>query len=106
MLGKLGDFANLMKNAQSIQENIEAAKRDLENKTVTGESGAGMVKVTMNGKHDVLKTEIAPELLQEEHHVICELFSAAINDASRKVNDLTKEMMSQFSGLLGGMMGN
>jgi hypothetical protein len=105
MLGKLGDLANLMKNAQSIQDNMEAAKRELEDKSVTGEAGAGMVKITMNGKHDVTETVIAPELLQEDPEVVCELFSAAVNDASRKVNELTKDMMSQFSGMLGGMAG-
>ena len=105
MIGKLGDLANLMKNAQSIQADMETAKAEMENKIVTGESGAGMVKITMNGKHNVISTEISPELLTEDQEVICELISAAINDASRKVNDLTKEMMSQFSGLLGGMAG-
>jgi len=49
MIGKLGDLANLMKNAQSIQTDMEAAKAEMENKIITGESGAGMVKITMNG---------------------------------------------------------
>jgi len=53
----------------------------------------------------VISTEIAPELLTEDQEVICELITAAINDASRKVNELTKEMMSRFTGLLGGMAG-
>lgn len=105
MIGKLGDLANLMKNAQSIQENMESAKKELETKIVVGESGAGMVKVTMNGKHSAIATEVTPELLSEDHEVICELITAAINDASRKVNDLTKDMMSQFSGMLGGFAG-
>jgi nucleoid-associated protein EbfC len=105
MIGKLGDLANLMKNAQSIQDNMEAAKQEMENKTVTGESGAGMVQITMNGKHSVLKTTISPELLSEDPEVISELFSAAVNDASRKVNELAKDMMSQFGGLLGDIAG-
>ena len=103
MIGKLGDLANLMKNAQSIQENMEAAKKEMENKIVTGESGAGMVQVTMNGKHSVLNTTIAPELLSEDPEVVSELFSAAVNDASRKVNELAKGMMSQFGNMFGGM---
>ena len=102
---KFGDLANLMKNAGSIQKNIEAAKAEMENKTVTGESGAGLVKITMNGKYTVLKMEVLPELFTEEHDIICELISAAMNDASRKVNELAKKMMSQFSGILGDMIG-
>jgi DNA-binding YbaB/EbfC family protein len=103
MLGKLGDLANLMKNAQAIQDSMEAAKRDLENKIVIGESGAGLIKITMNGKHEVISTEIAPELLQENPEVLSELISSAVNSASQKVNELTKNMMSQFAGFLGGM---
>ena len=106
MLGKLGDIANLMKNAQNMQEKMESAKQEMENQEVTGESGAGMVKVTMNGKHNVLNTTIAPELLTESPEVIGELFSAAVNDASKKVNALTKDMMSQFGGLFGDMGDN
>jgi nucleoid-associated protein EbfC len=105
MLGKLGDLAKLMSSVEGIQKNMEAAKAEMENKTVIGESGAGMVQVTMNGKHCVLKMYGSPELFTQEPEVICELFSAAVNDASRKVNDLAKEMMSQVSGVLGNMAG-
>ena len=77
----------------------------MENKTVIGESGAGMVQVTMNGKHSVLKIDASSELFTQGPDVICELISAAVNDASRKVNDLAKEMMSQVSGSLGDIVG-
>ena len=105
MIGKLGDIANLMKNAESIQNTMKSAQKEMETKTVTGESGAGLVSVEMNGKHSIIKTNIADELLKEDKSVIEDLVSAAVNDASRKVNAMTKEMMSQFSGMLGGGFG-
>ena len=106
MIGKLGDLANLMKNAKSIQQDMEAAQKELENKTVTGEAGAGLVTVEMNGKYRLLKTTIADELLSEEKTVIEDLISAAINDASRKVSKMLSESMSQLSGLFGGLGGS
>ena len=59
----LGD---IMKQAQAMQENMKKMQEELANKQVCGESGAGMVKVTMNGRHDVKKVDIDPSLLSEE----------------------------------------
>ena len=105
MIGKLGDLANLMKNAKGIQENMEAKQKELADTIVTGESGAGLVKVEMNGKHNVIKVNIDPELLKEEHEVIEDLITAAMNDANRKVNEITQNMMMQFGGMLDSFSG-
>lgn len=105
MIGKLGDLANLMKNAKGIQENMEAKQKELADTIVTGESGAGLVKVEMNGKHNVIKVNIDPELLKEEHEVIQDLITAAMNDANRKVNEITQNMMMQFGGMLDSFSG-
>lgn len=105
MFGKLGDLANLMKKAQAMQGEMEKAKQLLEQKTVVGESGAGLVKITMNGKHHAIKTELAAELQNESSEVVEELLTAAINDATEKVNTMTQQMMSQFSDMFGGMGG-
>ena len=105
MFGKLGDIANLMKKAQAMQGEMEKAKQQLEHQSVTGEAGAGMVKVTMNGKYHAVKTEVSPELQNESPEVTEELITAAINDATEKVNALTQQMMSQFGDMFGGMGG-
>ncbi|EGG94664.1 hypothetical protein IMCC1989_2509 [gamma proteobacterium IMCC1989] len=91
----LGD---IMKQAQAMQENMKKMQEELANKQVCGESGAGMVKVTMNGRHDVKKVDIDPSLLSEEKTIIEDLLAAAVNDAVRKVELENKNMMGDLTG--------
>ena len=67
---------------------------------LVGESGAGMVKVTMNGRHDVKRVEIDPELMKGDKEMIEDLLAAAVNDANRRVESMTQEKMS---GVTAGM---
>jgi DNA-binding YbaB/EbfC family protein len=89
-----GPLGNLMKQAQRMQEDLKRAQEEIAAQEVTGESGAGLVKVTMNGRHDVKAVQIAPELLQEEVSMLEDLLAAAVNDAVRKVERVTSEKMS------------
>jgi len=91
----LGD---IMKQAQAMQENMQKMQEELANKTVSGESGAGMVTVTMNGRHDVKKVDIDPSLLTEDKTILEDLLAAAVNDAVRKVEQENKSMMSNLTG--------
>lgn len=94
-------IGNLMKQAQAMQENLRKAQEELANIEVTGESGGGMVSVTMTCRHDVKKVEIDATLLNEEDKEVLEdLIAAAVNDAVRKVEQATQEKMS---GLTGGL---
>lgn len=94
MKGMLG---NLMKQAQEMQGNMEKAQQELANMEVQGESGAGMVKVTMNGRHDVRRVEVDPSLMGEDKEMLEDLVAAAVNDAVRKVDAMSKEKMSGFT---------
>ena len=94
MKGMLG---NLMKQAQEMQANMEKAQQEMANMEVLGESGAGMVKVTMNGRHDVRRVEIDPSLMEEDKEMLEDLMAAAVNDAVRKVETMTKDKMSAFT---------
>jgi DNA-binding YbaB/EbfC family protein len=67
---------------------------------VTGEAGGGMVKVTMNGRHDARSVEIDPSLIGDDVQMLEDLVSAAINDAVRKIEVTTKE---QMAGLTAGL---
>ena len=90
----------LMKKAQEMQKKMQEAQDELSKMDIIGESGGGLVKVTMNGRHDAKKVEISDEALKEEKSVLEDLVAAAINDATRKVEKasqgeimrLTKEM--------------
>jgi hypothetical protein len=94
-----GPLGNLMKQAQQMQENLQKAQEELGNMEVTGEAGAGMVSVVINGRHDVKRVTIEPQLLQEDKEMLEDLLAAAINDANRRLEDISKE---KLSGLTAG----
>jgi len=83
-----------MKQARDMQEQMKKAQEEALSKIVEGESGAGMVKVVMNGRHDVKQIELAEGLLQEDKGVVEDLIAAAVNDAVRKVEDSNKDALS------------
>jgi nucleoid-associated protein EbfC len=95
-----GGLGNLMRQAQQMQENMQKAQAELADIEVTGESGAGMVKVTLNGRNEAKKVEIEPKLLSEDKDMLEDLLTAAINDAVRKVAARTQE---KYSGLMSGL---
>lgn len=91
---------DLMKQAQQVQEQMQKAQQELASKEVQGESGAGMVKVLMTGRHDVRRVTIDDSLMREDKEVLEDLLAAAVNDAVRKVEATNREAMS---GLTSGM---
>lgn len=97
MIGNMGD---LMKQAQKMQEQLQKQQEEMAKAEVTGESGAGMVKVVMNGRHDVKKVELDPSLMSEEKELLEDLLAAAVNDAVRKIEENNKGAMA---GLASGM---
>lgn len=97
-----GGLGNLMKQAQAMQENMQKAQEELASIEVVGESGGGMVSLTMTCRHDVKSVKIDPELLgdMEDREVLEDLVAAAMNDAVRKVEKTSQEKMA---GLTGGL---
>lgn len=87
-------LGNLMKQAQRMQEEMQRAQEQIAAMECTGEAGAGMVKVTINGRHDVKAVKIAPELMGEDVTMLEDLLAAAVNDANRKVEHLSKDKLS------------
>lgn len=97
MMNGMGD---LMKKAQQMQEEMQKAQEEIAKAEVTGESGAGLVKIVMNGRHDVRSVEIDASLMSEDKDVLEDLLAAAVNDAVRRVEANQKEKMS---GMMSGM---
>jgi DNA-binding YbaB/EbfC family protein len=95
-----GDLGNLMRQAQQMQETMKKAQAELAQLEVTGESGAGMVKVTLNGHHEAKKVTIEPKLLSEDKDMLEDLLVAAVNDAVRKIAARSQE---KYSGLMSGL---
>lgn len=101
-------LAGLMKQAQAMQDNLKKAQDDLALIEVSGESGAGLVKVTMTCKHDVKRVEIDPSLLSDDKDMLEDLVAAAFNAAVRKAEETSSEHMAKhmpagMPGLPGGM---
>lgn len=96
MFGK-GGMGNIMKQAQEMQEKMQKMQEEAANVTVDGESGAGMVKVTMTGRHDVRKVDIDESLMSEDKDMLEDLLAAAVNDAVRKVEQASKDKMEELT---------
>jgi len=89
-----GALGGLMKQAQRMQEDLQRAQEEIAAMEIDGEAGGGMVKVTMTGRHDLKSVKIAPELLADDITMLEDLIAAAVNDANRRVEQLSKEKMS------------
>ena len=90
-------LGNIMKQAQQMQENLKKVQDEIAKAEISGESGAGLVKIIMTGKHDVKKVEIDTSLIGEDIEMLEDLIAAAVNDANRRVENMTQEKMSEFS---------
>ncbi|MCE2705599.1 MAG: YbaB/EbfC family nucleoid-associated protein [Proteobacteria bacterium] len=95
-------LAGLMKKAQEMQETMQKAQEEIAKLEVNGESGAGLVKVLMTGKHDIKKVNIDPSIMDDKE-MLEDLIAAAVNDANRKVDEQSsKKMEGATPGLPGG----
>ena len=90
MFGGKGGLGGLMKQAQQMQEKMQKMQEEIAQLEVTGESGAGLVKVTINGAHNCRRVESDPRMLED-------LVAAAFNDAARRIDETQKEKMASVS---------
>ncbi|HKM14387.1 MAG TPA: YbaB/EbfC family nucleoid-associated protein [Marinospirillum sp.] len=97
MFKGMGDMGKLMQQAQEMQGKMQQLQEEAANATAVGESGAGLVKITMTGRHDVRRVEIDNSLMQEEKEVLEDLLAAAVNDAVRRVEKLSKDKMAELT---------
>jgi len=95
-----GGLGNLMRQAQQMQESMQKAQAELADIEVTGESGAGMVRIVMNGRHEAKRATIDPKLAGEDPGLLEDLLVAAVNDAVRKIAARSQE---KYAGLMSGL---
>ena len=95
-----GGIGNLMKQAQQLQANMQKAQAEIAAMEVTGESGGGMVKVTINGRHEAKSVRIDPSVPLDDREMVEDLVAAAINDAVHRLESASQQRMA---GLMGGM---
>lgn len=96
-----GNLGNMMKQAQMVQENMRQMQEKLATIEVEGQSGAGMVKITMTCRHDVKRVSIDDSLIGDDKEMLEDLVAAAFNDAVRRVEATTQEKMAELSSGLG-----
>lgn len=94
-------LANLMQQAQRMQESLQKAQEELAAMEIHGESGGGLVKIRLNGKREVLKIDIDESLLKEDRVILEDLIAAAFNDAVRRVAKIKQEKLASITGSLG-----
>lgn len=105
-LKNIKELAGLMGNLGNIKEKMEQAQAELASKTVQAESGAGAVRVTMNGKFEVVNVEIDPAMIttlagagtDADRQMVQELITSAMNAAVAKVQELLQETLGEAAG--------
>jgi DNA-binding YbaB/EbfC family protein len=95
-----GGIGQLMKQAQQMQADMQKAQEEMSQITVTGESGGGMVKITMTCKHEIRSLDIDDALVGDDKDMLEDLIIAAFNDSVRRVEQTVQE---KFSGMAGGL---
>jgi nucleoid-associated protein EbfC len=99
MFDKLKDLGGLMQQAQAMQQKVQELQAELERMEIVGTSGAGLVKVTVNGRNETRKVDIDTSLLKpDDKGVVDDLVVAACNDARSRVEDLMQERMKSITG--------
>ncbi|NLK85629.1 MAG: YbaB/EbfC family nucleoid-associated protein [Aeromonadales bacterium] len=92
------NMGNMMKQAQMMQERLQKAQDEIAKMEVVGEAGAGMVKVTMTGNHEVRRVSIDDSLVGDDKEILEDLLAAAYNDAQRRIEEQSKEKLSAVTG--------
>ena len=95
-----GGLGQMLKQAQQMQENLQRAQEELASLEVTGSAGGGVVTVTLNGRYEARGVRIDDSFVGGDREMLEDLVSAAINDAVRKVEELSRERMA---GLTAGI---
>jgi nucleoid-associated protein EbfC len=95
-----GGIGNLMKQAQRMQEDMQRVQQEIATMEVTGQSGGGMVKVVMTGRHDLKRVMIDDSLMGDDKEMLEDLVAAAVNDAVRQIET---QSQSRLAGVTAGM---
>jgi DNA-binding YbaB/EbfC family protein len=95
-----GGIGQLMKQAQEMQANMKKAQEEMASIEVTGESGAGAVRITMTCRHEVRAVSIDDAMIGDDKEMLEDLIVAAFNDTLRRVEATVNE---KFSGMASGM---
>ncbi|MBI3766948.1 MAG: YbaB/EbfC family nucleoid-associated protein [Deltaproteobacteria bacterium] len=94
----LGDLGNIMKQAQQLQERLSQVQDTVARRTVEASAGGGMVRVVVNGKHELLSLTLDPAVLREDVELVQDLVIAAVNEGIRNAQKMVAEEMTKATG--------
>ena len=97
-MSNIGDLGNIMKQAQQLQERLSQVQETVARQTVEASAGGGMVKVVVNGKHEVLSLTIDPSVLKEDVELVQDLVLAAVNEGVRNAQKMVADEMTKATG--------
>ena len=102
--GMPGNMNNIKKQAQKMQKQMEQAQAELESSEYTATSGGGAVEVTISGTKEITKIKLDPEVVDpDDIEMLEDLVMAAVNEAIRKMDEMSTQKMSKITGGLGGL---
>ena len=102
--GMPGNMNNIMKQAQKMQKQMEEAQAQLEESSYTATSGGGAVEVTISGKKEITSIKFDPEVVDpDDIEMLEDLTMAAVNEAIRKIEEVSAQKMSKINGGMGGL---
>ena len=93
-----GNIGNMMKQAQALQANMQRAQAEIASLEITGEAGGGMVKITINGRHEARRVQIEPAVFGDDREMLEDLLAAAFNDAVHKLEAASQAKMASLMG--------
>ncbi len=93
-----GNIGNMMKQAQALQANMQKAQAEIALLEITGEAGGGMVKITINGRHEARRVQIEPAVFGDDREMLEDLLAAALNDAVHKLEAASQAKMASLMG--------
>jgi DNA-binding YbaB/EbfC family protein len=99
-----GDMGKMMKQAREMQAKMQTIQDELARRECVGTAGGGLVQVTLNGRHDLVRVHIDPQAAGDAT-VLEDLVTVAIRDAQRQVHEITKQVAQREMGALGGLLG-
>jgi nucleoid-associated protein EbfC len=93
-----GNIGNMMRQAQALQANMQKAQAEIAALEITGEAGGGMVKITINGRHEARRVQIEPAVFSDDREMLEDLLAAALNDAVHKLEAASQAKMANLMG--------
>ncbi|MBS5517935.1 MAG: YbaB/EbfC family nucleoid-associated protein [Christensenellales bacterium] len=97
--GGMGNIQQLMQQAQRMQQQMAQKQAELAEKTVTAQSGGGMVTATVNGAHELLELSIDPDVIDpEDKEMLEDMVVAAVNQAMQQAEEMAQQELGKLTG--------